>query len=213
MLKLSPGDTKEYITVGLTLQSGETAKMDTVTAPGMLNNRPAGVYRIETLDPDVAHFQTDILLEPMETKTLVIPVALNSKTLAVQTDPGDAEIWIDDIHTANTPYTFIIANRDTVIVALKKEGYQTYLDTVSLAENVDLGTISLVKVYTLRVSCAYPDIGYKIFDSERNIVFSGRGSRALQLPAGNYRLGYEIGEGQYEYKSITLNRNNTVTLQ
>jgi hypothetical protein len=213
VLRLSPGETKEYINVGLTFQSRESVKTDTVSAPGHLNNRPAGKYLIETLDPDIEYYRTEFVLVPAETEILVIPVALNAKSLAVHSEPTDAEIWIDGLHAANTPHTFEIVNRDTVILALKKEGYQTHLDTISLKQNQELGVISLEKLFALRVSCAYQDLEYRIYDSEKNMVFSGRGSRTVQLPKGNYKLAYEIGEGQYETRSITLDRNLTVNVQ
>jgi hypothetical protein len=213
ILRLSPGDIKEYINVGLTFQSRESVKTDTVSAPGHLNNRPAGKYSIETIDPDVQYFRTEFVLVPAESEILVIPIELNAKSLAVHSEPTDAEIWIDGMHAANTPHTFEIANRDTVILTLKKAGYQTHLDTIMLNENAELGLISLEKLFNLRVSCAYQDLQYRIYDADKNMVFSGRGSRTVNLPMGKYRLAYEIGEGQYETKSFTLNRNYTVYVE
>ena len=213
VLRLSPGETKEYINVGLTFQSRESINTDTVSAPGHLNNRPAGKYLIETIDPDVEYYRAEFVLVPAETEILIIPVVLNAKSLAVHSEPTDAEIWLDGLHAANTPHTFEIANRDTVIMTLKKSGYQTHIDTVNLRENRELGIIALEKLFALRVSCSYQDLDYKIYDADKKIVFSGRGSRTLNLPLGNYRLAYEIGEGQYESKSFTLNRNYTVHVQ
>ena len=212
VLRLHPDKTKEFIDLVLKFQSAESSATDTVTAPGELNNRPAGNYSFETLDQDIVYFHADVVLEPAEIETLVIPVALNFKTLAVQTEPAGAEIWIDGIHASHTPDTFEILNRDTVILELKMQGYQGHIDTVSLNENQDLGIIPLVKLYTLRVSCAYQDFGYRIYDSDAKIVFSGRGSRKLQLPMGKYKLAYEIGEGQFETKTFFLNYNYTLAV-
>lgn len=213
VLRLSPGETKEYINVGLTFQTRESVKTDTVSAPGHLNNRPAGKYLIETLDPDVEYYRTEFVLIPAETEILIIPVILNAKSLIVHSDPTDAEIWLDGLHAANTPHTFEIANRDTVIMTLKKPGYQTHIDTVNLREKRELGIISLEKLFALRISCAYPDLYYQIYDSDRKIVFSGKGSKTVPLPQGNYRLASEIGEGQFEYRSFLLNRNFTLSIQ
>ena len=124
----------------------------------------------------------------------------SSRKLAVQSEPENAEIWIDGFHTANTPYIFEIADRDTVILELKMPGFQTYLDTIHLVEDLDLGIINLEKLFTLRISCQYPHIDYKIFDMNKNVVLSATGSRRVQLAKGRYQIAYGIGEGQYETK-------------
>jgi hypothetical protein len=92
------------------------------------------------------------------------------------------------------------------------EGYQTYKDTLYLAENVDLGIIPLLKLYSMWVSCRYAYTTYKIYDRDNTLIFSGSGSRKLQLTQGKYGIAYEIGEGQYDTKIILLNYNQTVTI-
>lgn len=209
ILQLDPASPKQQLKMGLTYQS---LPMDTITAPGELSGRPAGKYLVEILDMEIQSYKTGFDLDPGETEKIVIPVALNFKTLRVNTDPENAEIWIDNLQAGNTPYTFEISGRDTVYLELKMSGYQSYVDTVQLSENVDLGTIPLVKLYTLRISCAYEDYQYMIYDSEAQLVFSGRDSRAVQLPAGNYKVAYEIGEGQFETKSFSVSRNTTLSV-
>ena len=207
VLRLEPEKSKEYITLGIKFQANGTTTVDTVTAPGELNNRRAGKYSFETLDQDIIYFQTDIVLEPTETETLFVPVAFNFKTLAVQTEPPGAEIWIDGIQAAQTPHTFEILNRDTVILELKMKGYQDQIDTLNLKESLDLGVIQLVKLYSLRISCQYQDVAYRIYDLDGRMVYTAHGSRSLQLAGGKYRIAYEIGEGQFESKSFVLNNN------
>jgi len=102
--------------------------------------------KFETIDQDIVHFHADVLLEPAEIETLVIPVALNSKKLAVQTDPPGADIWINGLQASRTPDTFEIFTGDTVILNLKMQDYQEYIDTLSMTENIDLGVIPLVKL-------------------------------------------------------------------
>ncbi len=178
----------------------------------MLRRQPAGKYRVETIDQDIVHFQADIVLEPAETETLVVPVVLKTKTLIVQSEPTDAEIWIDGLYASHTPHTFEILNRDTVILELKMPGYQVHLDTIILDENRDLGVITLVKLYTLWVSCLYPYTDYKIYDTDGQVVFASSGSRKLQLAQGKYRIAFEIGEGQFETRSFSLNYNFTISI-
>jgi len=212
IIRIQPENTREFVNLGLRYNFLESAAMDTISAPGELRNRPAGIYSFETLDPDIVYFQANVILEPAETKTLVIPVTLNYKSLAVQTEPAGAEIWIDGLQTSQTPDTFEIFNRDTVILELKMKGYQVHVDTISLKENLDLGIILLEKLYTLRISCRYDYTEYKIYDMDRRMVYSARGSRRVQLIKGKYKLAYGIGEGQYETKTISLNYNTTVSI-
>jgi hypothetical protein len=212
VLRLQPADTREYINLGLKFQSQGTTHIDTVTAPGELDGRPAGQYHFETIDADIASHSADIVLEPMASETLYIPVHLKIKTLTVETEPSGAEIWIDGFQASSTPDTFEVLNRDTVVLELKMKGYQTYSDTVNLAENLDLGVIVLDKLYKLRVSCLYQDMAYNIYDMNDRIVFSARGSRTLQLPQGRYKVAYERGEGQYDTKGFVLKRNYTLTV-
>lgn len=212
VLQLHPEATRDVINLGVKYQSSGSASMDTVTAPGVLENRPAGKYSFETIDQDIVYFHTDIELEPAEIKTLVIPITLNIRTLAVQTEPTGAEIWINGVQATHTPDTFKILTGDTVILELKMLGYQGYTDTLSLNENVDLGIIPLRKLYTLWVSSRYADTGYKIYDMDDRVVFSSSGSRKLQLAQGKYRISFEIGEGQYETKTFLLNYNSTVMI-
>ncbi len=212
VLQLNPETTRDFINLGVKYQSSGFTSMDTVSAPGKLANLPAGKYNFETLDQEIVYFNADVVLKPAEIKTLVIPITLNIRTLAVQTEPTGAEIWINSVQATHTPDTFKILTGDTVILELKMPGYQGYTDTLSLNENVDLGIIPLRKLYTLWVSSRYADTGYKIYDMDDRVVFSASGSRKLQLAQGKYRISFEIGEGQYETKTFLLNYNSTVMI-
>ncbi len=211
-LQLNPETTRDFINLGVKYQSSGFTSMDTVSAPGELANLPAGKYNFETLDQDIVYFNADVVLKPAEIKTLVIPITLNIRTLAVQTEPTGAEIWINGVQATYTPDTFKILTGDTVILELKMPGYQGYTDTLSLNENVDLGIIPLRKLYTLWVSSRYADTGYKIYDMDARVVFSASGSRKLQLAQGRYRISFEIGEGQYETKTFLMNYNSTMMI-
>jgi len=212
VLRLQPGAAKEYIEVAVTYNSSGSTKVDTVRVPGKLYKRPPGKYSIEILDQDVVTFKTDVILEPTESETLYIPVTQNSKTLAIETDPTGAAIWINGIETTKTPHTFEILGGDTVVLELKSSGYQVYTDTLVMDDNQDLGIIPLKKLYTVWISPRYEDIDYYIYDSDNQIVYSSSGSRKIQLAQGRYRIAYGIGEGQYESKSFSLNYNSTVMI-
>jgi hypothetical protein len=201
-----------FINLGVKYPLTGSTALDTVQAPGILDNLRSGNYSVETIDQDIVHFYADVELDPGEIETLVIPVTLNIRTLTVQTEPTGAEIWINGLQASQTPYTFEILTGDTVILDLKMDGYQAYTDTISLIDNVDLGVIPLRKLYTVWISSQYSDTGYNIYDRDDRIVFSARGSRKLQLAQGRYRLSFEIGEGQYETKSFVLNYNSTVMI-
>ena len=212
VLRLNPETTRDFVSLGVNYQTSGSTTIDTVTAPATLDNRPAGKYSIEILDQDIVYFQTDVDLEPKEIETVDIPVTLNIRTLAVQTEPSGAEIWINGIQATQTPDTFKILTGDTVFLELKMKGYQGYTDTLSLKDNVDLGIIPLRKLYTVWVSSRYADIAYMIYDIDDRVVFSSYGSRKLQLPQGRYRISFEIGEGQYETKTLLLNYNASVVI-
>jgi hypothetical protein len=212
VLQIPPQKEKEHVNLVLQFGSGESATADTVTAPGILDNMQAGNYGIETLDPEIVYFHTDFVLEPGGQETLLIPVTLNTKSLIVQTDPAGAEIRINGVQATQTPDTFDILSGDTVVLELQMDGYQDYIDTLSLHEDLDLGTIPLQKLYSLWISSRYQDIGYMIYDMDKRVVFSGRGSRNLQLIQGTYRIAYEIGEGAYDTKTFQLKYNLTVSI-
>jgi hypothetical protein len=212
VLRLQPETTRDFINVGVKYQFSGSASIDTVAAPGKLYNQRAGKYRFETIDQDIVYFHANVVLEPAAIETLVIPIALNTKTLAVQTEPTGADIWINGLQASQTPFTFKILTGDTVILELKMKGYQGYADTLSLNENVDLGIIHLRKLCTLWVSSLYDYTEYKIYDMDDRVVFSASGSRKFQLAQGRYRIAFEIGEGQYETKTFLLNYNSTVEI-
>jgi len=212
VIRLQPAETKQFVNLGLKFQSADSTAIDTITAPIELHNRKAGRYSFETVDPEVLYFKTDLILKPASTETLFIPVTMNYKMLTVQTEPEGAEIWIDGLKASQTPDSFEIFNRDTVILQLKMAGYQDHIDTLGLADNIDLGVITLKKLYSLRISCQYEDIEYKIYDMDGNLVFASSGTRRVQLADGRYKLAYSLGEGQYETKSFVLNRNSSVSV-
>jgi hypothetical protein len=212
VLRLQPETSKEFINIGVKYQSSGVTSLDTVTAPGALNNRLAGKYRFETVDQDIVYFQADVVLEPAAIETLVIPIALHIKTLVVQTEPTGANIWINGIQASQTPDSFKILSGDTVSLDLKMPGYQTYTDTIHLNENMDLGVVPLRKLFTLWVSCRYPDIEYRIYDTANKVVLAANNSRKIQLVRGKYRLSFEIGEGQYKTKTFSLDYNYTVNV-
>ena len=210
ILQLSGDQTKNHVMIGVT--SGNGSSTDTVRVPGVLSDRPAGLYTIETLDPDIVYYHTEVKLKPEEVKTVLIPVSVNTKKLKIQSDPAGAQIWLNGLETAQTPHTFDILTGDTVVLELKLPGYQIFSDTISMTEARDLGIINLVQMHLLRISSQYDYTAYHIFDSEGQLVYSASGSRKVELPAGKYRLSYEIGEGQYKTKYFTLNANSIVTI-
>jgi hypothetical protein len=212
VLRIHPEETKDFVNLSLKFQSAESTALDTVRAPGVLYNRSAGNYSFETLDQDIVYFHADVILEPAEIETLIVPVALNIRTLTVRTEPPGADIWINGLQASQTPDIFELLSGDTVILELKMKGYQEHIDTISLNENMDLGVIPLVKLYTLWVSCLYQYTAYKIYDMDDRVVFAASGSRKLQLPQGRYRISFEIGEGQYETKTFLLNHNYTLSI-
>jgi hypothetical protein len=212
VLRIQADTPREYIMLQVKYKSAESTLVDTVRAPGKLYKRPAGRYSIETIDPDIDYFQVDVVLEPAKSDTLVIPVTLNTKELAVQTDPAGADIWINGLQATKTPHTFDILAGDTITLELKMDGYHAYMDTVCMNNNMDLGTIPLKKLFTVWISSRYADVRYKIFDVDNQVVFSSTGSRNLQLAQGRYRIAYEIGEGQYETKNFSLSYNSTVLI-
>ena len=210
VLRLQPETTRDFINLGVTYQSA--ASTDTVRAPGKLENRPAGKYTFEILNQDIVYFRADVDLESAEIETLVIPVVMNVKTLTVQTEPPGAEIWINGLQASQTPDTFKILTGDTAILELKMQGYQSHSDTITLNENVDLGIIALRKLYTLWISSNYTYTEYRIYDEEDRVVFSANGSRKIQLAQGRYRISFEIGEGQYQTKTFSLDYNSSVQI-
>jgi hypothetical protein len=167
---------------------------------------------IETIDPDIVYFSSEVYLEPTRSETLLIPVNLNASSLTIQSEPAGADIWINGIQTTKTPYKFEVLTGDTVILDLKMTGFQTYTDTLVIMESKDLGIIPLKKMFTVWISSRYADIKYNIYDSDNLVVFSSRGSRNIKLAQGRYRIAYEIGEGQYETKTFSLNYNSTVLI-
>jgi hypothetical protein len=212
ILRLQPETTRAYIYLVIEHHSSGSVTRDTVRAPGKLYQRPPGRYSIDIIDQDIVNFHADVQLEPAETETLIIPVELNVKTLAVHSEPANADIWINGLQATTTPHTFEILTGDTVNLELKLSGYEAYTDTFRMEENVDLGVITLRKLYTVWVSSRYAYTEYRIYDMEGEMVFSATGSRKLQLAQGRYRIAYEIGEGQYESKTFLLNYNSTVMI-
>jgi hypothetical protein len=210
ILRLQPNPGSEIINLELKSLKSETT--DTVQAPGQLSNIPAGRYSIETLDHHILPFRTGFTLEPAEIETLSIPLKYNTRSLFIQTEPEGAVILINGIQTSQTPDTLHILSGDTVNLELQMDGYQTYLDTISLDQDMTLGTISLLKLYTVWISARYTDIGYLIYDQNKRMVFSSRGSKKLQLAEGKYRIAYEIGEGEYDSKTFQLRSNRTLSI-
>jgi hypothetical protein len=212
VFQLHSNSTKDYVYLGVNYQGSGVSSRDTVRAPGKLVKRPPGKYHIETLDQDIVNFHADVILTPAEVETLLIPVTLNSRTLTVRSEPPGADIWLNGVQATQTPDSFKILTGDTVILQLKMKGYQAYNDTIHLNENMNLGVIPMRKLFTVWISSRYEDVKYNIYDTDGTIVFSSYGSRKVQLAQGNYRLSYEIGEGQYETKSFLLNYNMTVMI-
>ena len=200
-------------TVSLAVRGGTAGSAaDTITAPGELTGLTPGKYYIEIANPEVLFFQTNLALTPAETETLFIPAQLNTRKLVVDSEPSGAEIWINGLQTSVTPDTFDIRTGDSLILELKLKDYQTYLDTLVMDMNIDLDTLVLRKLYSLWIAPRYDYTVYLIYDEDNRLVYSGSGSRRLELPQGNYRLAWEIGEGQYRTKAISMNYNQTATI-
>jgi hypothetical protein len=212
IIRLQPEQIKDSIRLGIKNQSMRSLTTDTIIAPTEIHNLFAGNYSLEILDKDIVYFHTDVTLKPAETEIIIIPVALNFKTIAIQTEPTGAEILIDGVFTSKSPDTLEIYNRDTVMIELKMQGYQSYKDTIALTANIDLGVITLLKLYSLRILCYLEGMGYKIYDKHKRIVFTANRSQKLQLPQGRYKISYQIGEGQIATKNFVLNYNSTIEI-
>lgn len=212
IIRLHPEKTKDSIKVGMKYQFSQKSPMDTVTVPATLHHMRPGNYSFETVDGDIVYFQTEISLEPGETETLAIPVVLDFKTLTVNTEPQGADIWIDSVLTAKTPDTLNIFNKDSIILELKMEGYQTYADTLALKTNRDLGIIALNKLYTLWIRCNYADMDYSIYDMNNEMIFTAIGTKKIELAKGQYRVVYGIGEGATESRRFSLNYNQSIRI-
>jgi len=212
VFRVQPETIRDFINLTVTYKSSGSKSIDTVRAPGHIGDLPAGSYDVETLDEDIVHFHSTLDLKPGKTETVIIPVALNTRTMSVNTEPAGAEIWINGLQASKTPYTFNILADDSVILNLKMPGYEEYTDTLYLTENIDLGIIPLRKLYTVWISPIYADVGYRIYDRNNKVVFSSSGSRNIQLTQGRYRIAYEIGEGQYDTKWFSVNYNSTVSI-
>jgi hypothetical protein len=212
IIRLEPEKTRDSIKVGMKYQSSQSSPMDTVIAPATLRHKRPGSYSFETLGRDIVYFDTVISLEPGATETLAIPVVLDFKTLTVNTEPQGADIWIDSVLTAKTPDTLNIFNKDSIILELKMDGYETYADTLALKSNIDLGVIALHKLYTLWIRCNFSDMDYSIYDMNNEMVFTAVGTKKIQLPKGRYRIVYGIGEGQTESKMFSLNYNHSIRI-
>jgi hypothetical protein len=212
VLKLKPETTRSYVYLSVKHEDNGSTSTDTVRAPGKLYKKSPGMYMIETIDPDIVYFSSEVYLKPTRSETLLIPVNLNASSLTIQSEPAGADIWINGIQTTKTPYKFEVLTGDTVILDLKMTGFQTYTDTLVMMESKDLGIIPLKKMFTVWISSRYADLKYNIYDSDNLVVFSSRGSRNIKLAQGRYRIAYEIGEGQYETKTFLLNYNSTVLI-
>jgi hypothetical protein len=212
VIKLQTETNVNYINLAVTYKSNGTIVKDTVRAPGKLYKKPPGKYHIEILDENIIPFKTDVMLEPAVSETLTIPVTQNSKTLAIKSEPDGADIWINGVQATKTPDTFEIRYGDTITLDLKMPGYQVYTDTLFIDRDQDLGIINLKKLYTVWISSRYADTMFNIYDKDNKIIYSSRGSRKLQLAQGRYRLIWEIGEGQYDKKSFSVNYNSTVLI-
>ena len=207
IIRLQPEQTKNYVRLGMKYQTPYSSSTDTVIAPTDLHNRYAGTYNFRILDKDLVSFKTEMILEPAETETLIVPVALDFKTITVQTNPEGSEIWIDDSLYSKTPDSVDVFGRDTIILCLKMNGYQTYTDTLALTDNINLGEIKMFKLFSLRVICGYEDIEYKIYNADNKVILKSIGSRSLRLPQGRYKIAYDVGEGQMTTERISLNYN------
>ncbi|KPJ94397.1 MAG: hypothetical protein AMJ53_05315 [Gammaproteobacteria bacterium SG8_11] len=114
--------------------------------------------------------------------------------------------------TAKTPDAINIFNKDSIILELKMEGYQTYADTLALKTNRDLGVITLDKLYTLWIRCNFSDMDYSIYDMNNKMIFTAVGTKKIRLPKGRYRIVYAIGEGQTESRRFSLNYNYSIKI-
>jgi hypothetical protein len=212
IIRLEPEKVKDQINLRMKYQSPRSVVIDTIKAPAALSNQSPGNYTFEIIDQDVVYFHTGITLEPGKTNTVTIPVVLDFHTLAVQTEPEGAEIWIDGSLMSKTPGILDIFNKDSIMVELKMQGYQTYVDTVAINENIDLGIIPLYKLYTLKVYCDFSDLDYKIYDMNNNVLLDAIGTKSIQLVQGRYRIAFNGAEGLIESKTFSLNNNYTLYL-
>jgi hypothetical protein len=212
IIRLQPEQIKDSIKLSMKYQSLYSSTIDTIIAPTELYRLSAGNYRFETLDTDIVHFHTDITLKPAGNEIINIPVALNRKKIAINSKPAGADILIDGVFISKTPDTLEIYNTNMVIIELRMPDYQSYIDTMALSEDVDLGTITLLKLYSLRILSYLEGMEYQITDVNNRIIFSANESKKMRLPEGNYKLSYEIGEGEIKTRHFSLSYNSTIEI-
>ncbi|MDI6738900.1 MAG: PEGA domain-containing protein [Candidatus Edwardsbacteria bacterium] len=100
--------------------------------PGMVKKLVPGSHtvRVETADMEK---DTTVAVDAKAVKTLQLTLVKKLRKLRVYSDPPEAAVYLDNALAGNTPYEGEIKQDGKLIVAIKKDGFATEVETLLVA--------------------------------------------------------------------------------
>ncbi|MCW8809970.1 MAG: PEGA domain-containing protein [Ignavibacteriaceae bacterium] len=180
-----------------------------ILVPNFLPSEKPGKYTFRLIEKGYFPDEKPISLKAFDDVTIVLKADKITGTLIVNTEPKGAEIWIDASLKAHTPDTLNLG-RKKINLLLKLKGYLTYeKKDIDLKSNplINLGTITLLKLYKIKFICLFNDIEFTV----NNQTY--KGSRTILLPGpSDYTITSQRGNELYIPKKITVNMDDVIAI-
>ena len=96
---------------------------------------PSGTYEIELTKEKYERFNATVILYPGEQRSLVVNLTPNYGFISVYSTPSGARVYIDNTYIGKTPIEHKEVQRGRHEIAIEKEGYQNYTNTIEIPPN------------------------------------------------------------------------------
>lgn len=179
-----------------------------IQIPKTLSDLKPGNYIFKIIDRDYSADSQRVLLNRGSNETVVLKDQINRKII-VNSNPDNAEIWIDGSLKSHTPDTLLNLQKDEIKLELKLAGYQSYSHSVNLSGKsiVNLGTINLLRLFNVKIICQFNETEFKYngkdyIGSQKNIL----------MPSGRNEILYKTNSNGYQLKTVNINMNKTIII-
>lgn len=177
--------------------------------PLLLTTLSPGTHRLTLALPGFQNKNVDLIIEDRTPVKLEVDLMSASGTLNIETEPADAEVFINGISRGKTPTTIERIPEGSVNVDIKAVGYETHTRQVSLAageiQKINLamkplpGTIVIVSIPSeARV--------YVNDDFKGNTPFTFE-----KVPPGTYRIRVERPGCEPNARDVKVEKSSSLT--
>jgi len=173
-----------------------------------------GEHRYRVVCEDYYTKEGVVVFSKREEKSINVELEPNFSYIIIKTDPSGADVYIDDVKVGTTPYQMKKITLGNHVVELKKNGYESYADMISIIRGEINRQLENVPLTAMRVAYGTIFVTSTPEGADINIdgEYKGRTPQTIEMLIGEHTI-VVIKEGSSPAsKTVTVNENQTTNV-